>query len=247
MKEVYIAYFDFLGFKEFILNNDDVTLMRRMNHIFRDIEWTLGQGKRQPPRSGMIFADLSNSKINCLNISDTVVFWTNDTTSESLKDLFDVAYEFNWKENTFNFPVRGCITKGKLSIVKGNHSSKKGGSYSLSCLYGEGIIRAHTRAESQNWAGTVVDDIILKDFKELSEAEDFLKDYALKYKVPYKNGNNLNEEFVLRFSKGKLNYTAYENMVKDIYRVFQQDNKPTDHPSVQCKLENTVKFLKEYR
>ena len=59
MKEVYLAYFDFMGFKEFIQNNDDDVLMRRMGHIFRDIEICLGQGKYQEPRNGVIVADVS--------------------------------------------------------------------------------------------------------------------------------------------------------------------------------------------
>lgn len=71
MKEVYLAYFDFMGFKEFIQNNDDVVLMRRMGHIFRDIEMCLGKGEYKEARNGMILADISNSKLNCLNISDT--------------------------------------------------------------------------------------------------------------------------------------------------------------------------------
>jgi len=74
LKEVYLAYFDYLGFKEFIENNDDEVLMRRMGHIFRDIEGALGLGKYREPQNGVILSDLSNSSVNCLNISDTVLF-----------------------------------------------------------------------------------------------------------------------------------------------------------------------------
>ena len=68
MKEAYLAYFDFMGFKEFVYNNEDEVLMRRMGHIYRDIESSLGRGKNQKPSNGVVMADLSESKLNCLNI-----------------------------------------------------------------------------------------------------------------------------------------------------------------------------------
>lgn len=82
--ERFIAYFDYLGYKEFILNNDSKHLRTRAGHILRDIEASLGQGKYKEPHNGIIVADLSETRINCLNISDTVIFWTNDNSIESL-------------------------------------------------------------------------------------------------------------------------------------------------------------------
>lgn len=163
MKEVYLAYFDFMGFKEFIQNNSDESLMRRMGHIFRDIEICLGQGKYKEPRDGVILSDVSSSKLNCLNISDTVIIWTNDCELDSLKELINVAYEFNWREIGFNFPLRGAILKGKIREVTGREVNSEGGSYSVQCVYGKGIVDAHLKAESQNWAGTVIDQTILDE------------------------------------------------------------------------------------
>lgn len=249
MKEVFIAYFDFLGFKEFILNNtDENELMRRMGHIFRDIEFAIGQGKRQQPFGGKILADLSHSKLNTLNISDTVVFWTNDTEFESLKELIEVAYEFNWKENLFNFPVRGSISKGKIRIINGNQKNDKGGSYGVSCLYGKGIVYAHLKAESQDWAGTVIDNSIINEFSSEEVAKTFLEPFAVKYKIPYKPEIIQNdEEFAFRLNKGNLNEESFKNYSEDILRVFSQDNKSTSHSSVQRKINNTIDFLSTFK
>lgn len=249
MKEVFIAYFDFLGFKEFILNNtDENELMRRMGHIFRDIESAISQGKYQPPVDGRILADLTHSKLNILNISDTVVFWTNDTTMESLEELIKVAYDFNWRENLFNFPVRGSITKGKIRIVDGRNKNEKGGSYGVSCLYGKGIVNAHIKAESQEWAGTVIDNSIISEFDSEVEASTFLEPYAVKYSVPYKVAViQETEEYVFKLTKFKLNNVAFGNTKKSIERVFSQDNKSTSHPSVQLKIKNTIDFLSTFK
>lgn len=246
MKETYLAYFDFLGFKEFILNNEDEVLIQRMGHIYRDIEMALGQGKYNEPKNGVITANFSNSKLNCLNISDTVVFWTNDNELDSLKELLNVAFEFNWKENLYNFPLRGAIIKGKIRIVNGKTKTINGGSYGVSCLYGQGIVNAHLKAESQNWAGTVIDKSIVNEFKSAEEAHDFLKPYAVKYKIPYKNLDYETEEYAFRFTKENINIATFESKSNSINRVFSQDNKSVEHPSVQKKIENTIKYLKSF-
>src|SRR5690606_27212079 len=195
MKEVYLAYYDFMGFKEFIQNNEDVALMRRMGHIFRDIEICLGQGKYKEPRNGVIIADVSRSKLNCLNISDTVIVWTNDCQLDSLKELINVAYEFNWREIGYNFPLRGTILKGKIKEATGRHINSEGGSYSVQCVYGKGIVDAHLKAESQNWAGTVIDQSIIDDLTNFDQI-DFITEMTTKYEVPYKTGNS--EEYVFK-------------------------------------------------
>ena len=91
----FIAYFDYLGFKQFIENNDLDYQKRIMENNFRDIENALGQGKLKQPTHGAI-ADLANSNINCINFSDTIVFWTNDDSESSLIEIIEVAYKFNW-------------------------------------------------------------------------------------------------------------------------------------------------------
>lgn len=240
MKEVYLAYFDFMGFKEFIQNNEDEILMRRMGHIFRDIEICLGQGKYQEPRNGVLLADVSRSKLNCLNISDTVLIWTNDCEADSLKELINVAYEFNWREIGYNFPLRGSILKGKIREVTGRQTNSEGGSYSVQCVYGKGIVDAHLKAESQNWAGTVIDQTIIDDLTEF-ELLDFINEMTIKYPVPYKSGTV--EEFVFKIKRGQLNKTALENTLRDIDRVFSMDNKNIDNDSVKLKIDNTKKFI----
>src|SRR5690606_20541876 len=189
MQEVYLAYFDFMGFKKFILNNDDKVIIRRMGHIFRDIEGCLGRGKYQQPQNGKVFADISKSKLNCLNISDTVIFWTNDLTEESLSELIEVAYHFNWNEITNNFPLRGSIVKGNIEITSGKNLSEQGGIYSVQCLYGKGLVYAHELAESQEWAGTIIDDIVYHDLISNDKGKKLANKIILDYKVPIKNNN----------------------------------------------------------
>jgi len=242
MKEVYLAYFDFMGFKEFILNNDDDVLKRRMGHIFRDIEISLGQGKYQEPQRGVILADISTSKLNCLNISDTVLFWTNECNYDSLRELMNVAYTFNWREVGYNFPLRGSVVKGKVHEVSGKNVNGEGGSYSIQCLFGVGLVNAHDLAESQEWAGTVIDNSIIEDLVKEEGGLEFIENLALKYDVPFKKDVR-KEHYAFRLKGGKRSDEALKNALKQVDYVFNLDNKPTDDYRVKLKIKNTKDFI----
>lgn len=243
MKEVYLAYFDFMGFKEFIMNNNDEILMRRMGHIFRDIEISLGQGKYQEPRGGVILADISDSKLNCLNISDTVLFWTNDCEYESLKELISVAYSYNWREIGYNFPLRGSVVKGFVREVSGKNTNEKNGSYSIQCLYGKGLVEAHELAESQEWAGTIIHDSVIADLSKEENGIEFLENLAVKYNIPFKK-NIFHEFYAFKLKQGEISDEGLKNMINAIDEVFALDNKSVSDERVQLKIENTKEFLR---
>lgn len=87
-----------------------------MGNNFRDIESALGQGKYKQSSHGLI-ADISSSRINCINFSDTVVFFTNDTTEQSLVEILEVAYKFNKQAISMFFPARGALVFGEMRYV----------------------------------------------------------------------------------------------------------------------------------
>ena len=91
----FLAYFDYLGFQDFIERNEADYQKKIVNNIFRDIEGALGQGKVVENEHGYI-ADLSQVKINCINFSDTVIFWTDEDGVDDLRNLLNVALKFNW-------------------------------------------------------------------------------------------------------------------------------------------------------
>ncbi len=242
----FIAYFDYLGFKDFIENNDLSEQKKSMANIYRDIESALGQDNTNDMPHGVV-ADLSKSKINCINFSDTVVFFTNDDTKESLHELLEVAYKFNWQAIDFFFPVRGALVYGELVYVDYKEQNSHGGVYNINSVFGKGLVSAHIKAESQNWAGTVIDQSFVNQMNNMGlDSEVLLINYAKKYKVPYKDGIEEPDEYVLNIIKGTLNEEAFKNFGKGVTDNFENLNKSTDHPSVQIKLNNTLHFLKSY-
>lgn len=244
----FIAYFDYLGFKDFILNNDLAYQNRIMNNIFRDIESALGNGKYKEASIGAI-ADLSDSKINCINFSDTVVFWTNDASTESLIELLRVAHKFNWQAIDYFFPARGAIVFGDIIHADFRQKNEAGGMYNLNSIYGKGLVNSHLKTENQDWAGSVIDQSVINVLLARDiNPDDFLKEYAKKYKIPYKPGFELDEdEFALNIITGDLNDEAFKNYSANIEENFAKHNKSIENPGVKRKIENTIKFLESYK
>jgi hypothetical protein len=242
----FIAYFDYLGFKKFIENNTLDYQKRIVGNNFRDIESALGKGKTKPAKYGVI-ADLSESKINCINFSDTVVFWTNDDSTDSLVEILEVAHKFNWQAIDFFFPARGAIVYGEIVYIDFKQKNSTGGVYNINSVFGKGLVKAHEKAEMQHWAGTVFDESFINELVSRGyNPSDFLEPFAKKYIVPYKNKENNKEEYVMNIIQGTLNSVALKNYGDGIKSNFSSHNKSIDNKDVQEKLSNTLKFLESY-
>lgn len=242
----FIAYFDYLGFKDFIDNNNLEEQSRIMNNNFRDMEHALGKGKLKTVRIGVI-ADLSDSRINCINFSDTVVFFTNDNSENSLKEILEVAYEFNFREVVHCFPVRGALVYGEMAYVDHKQSNGYGGVYNVNSVYGKGLVKAHLRAEEQNWAGTLIDVSFIEEIESKGyNIETYLSPYAKKYIVPYKDEIKRQPEYVLSLIEGTLDDEALKNFSQGIKDNFGYYNKSTNDIRVQKKITNTIEFLNSY-
>ncbi len=243
----FIAYFDYLGFKQFIENNDVFYQRRIMGNIFRDIESALGQGKYIIAPSGGAIADISNSSINCINFSDTVVFWTNDQSIESLEEIIKVAHKFNHQNISHYFPARGSLVHGIIEHVEYKQESNRGGKYNINSVYGKGLVEAHVKANKQHWAGTVIDKSFINQMISMQiDPGSYLQPYAKLYNVPYKNEENNSEEFVMSLVNGNINEEAFTSLSNYIRINFAKHNKSIDSQDVQDKISNTINFLSSF-
>lgn len=240
----YIAYFDYLGFKDFIEKNDLDYQKRIMNNNFRDIELSLSNGETTEGKKGLI-GDRSKCKISCMNFSDTVVFWTTDDSYESLLELIQVAFNYNFRSNLYSFPTKGAIVFGELMHVNFMDQNSGTATYNVNSLYGKGLVLAHLKSEQQDWAGTVIDQSVIDELTRQG-VETFQRDITDKaclYKIPYKNGLVKEEEFALRLVNDNINEETYFNLSKRIENNFGEHNKSVEHEGVKRKLKNTIEFL----
>ena len=238
----FITYFDFLGFKNFILNNETDYIKRRIGHILRDIEMSLGQGNTKDAQYGVI-ADLSKSHLNCLNISDTVIFWTNDSSIESFNELLKVSFDFNWRVTCYHFGVKGAMVYDEIDIISGFQENENGGTYNVNSIYGKGLVNAHLKAENLDLAGCVIDQSIIDKISEFGDPKEIIGNYAMLYKTPYKNGLADEPEFLLKFFINEtIDQTAFDNRSKGIESAFFGDNKG-ESERAKVLLNNTIEFL----
>jgi hypothetical protein len=242
----FIGYFDLMGYTQFVMNNTTEETRRRLAHVLRDIENSLGRGALKDTPRGYI-ADLSQSTIKCISISDTIIYWTQDDSNESLEEFLDVCFRLNWMLNTYDFPIRGLMIYDELELIRGTDENDSGGLYSVTTMYGKGLITAHLKCDNQNWAGTCV-DATLSDLIENRGLTAILLDrVAIKTIVPYKEiPENQEEEYALRLVSAPLNEEGFNNLKRDIAAVFEADNKGMNNRSNEM-LANTLAFASKFR
>lgn len=242
----YITYFDFLGFKNFILNNDSDYIRKRVNNILRDIELSLGQGDFKNAPYGII-SDISKSKLNCLNISDTIILWTNDDSFESFNELLKVSFDFNWRVTRYHFPVRGSIVYDEIDLITHYQDTVSGGTYNVNSIFGKGLVNAHLKAENLDLAGCVIDESVIIQISQFDSFKELLDKYAELYNVPYKKQVSVDAEYMLRFFDCKtINEQTFENTKKNIHSAFENDNKGMNE-RVSILLKNTIDFLESFK
>ncbi|WP_045458210.1 hypothetical protein [Sporocytophaga myxococcoides] len=245
----FIAYFDFLGFSDFIEKNDSAKQHKVMRNIYLAIENALANWVSVKNHAGFYNPDISKSTLSTLNFSDTVIFITQDDSMNSFLEIMKVAFEFNSYSIRLEFPVRGCIVYDEIFFTPFNQKNQAGGVYHLTSVYGKGLVKAHIIANSQDWAGTIVEKSAIDYVNALptnTEIEPILEEFTKRYHVPFKNGDK-KEEYVLRITKGDLDDMLIENLKKNIANNFIQYNKSIEDSSVKQKLHNTLEFIESFR
>lgn len=237
----FIAYFDYLGFKQLLEGNDEERLENRAGHILRDLGMALAYDKDPVLDDGIFRPDISNNSINCLNISDTVIFWTIADTIANAKELFEVAYSFNWRSNLHNLPVRGCLIYDSFKFNNYSQRNSQDAIYSTNLMYGKGLLKVHNKVENLNWAGTVIDDSFVTKIRKEANFSTFFDDKVKEYLIPYKG--YYCKEIAMQIGKPIIdNEVALTNVIKMIKENFESDFK-TITPSVEEKMNNTIKFI----
>ena len=109
--ETFIAFFDILGFKEIINNNDLTEVKKLIRLLIRDIQTAVSEEKFVSSNPGRCIPDLEQQKVNCLIVSDSIVLWTNSNSELDFLGLVNVCYKFYWTHLNYGvFPLRGCLT-----------------------------------------------------------------------------------------------------------------------------------------
>lgn len=238
--KTFIAYFDFLGYKQFIENNDIEYLERRAEHILVSIGLALSQGESTQVSSVMAVPDISTCRVNCLNISDTIIFWGIEDTIANAIEVLKVVYKYNWQENIHGMPIRGCLIYDDFNIRTGSTTNAEGAIYSPNLIYGKGLLNAHLKTDSLDWAGTVIDQSFVNRISAETDFDEFISEYATIYDVPYKDEPR--SEYAINLWKGVETQEVLDRAKSMVREVFEKDNKGVNE-SVERKISNTCDFI----
>lgn len=246
--ETFIAFFDVLGFKE-IINNNDLTEMKRLfDHLLRDTQTALSDEKFVQSSQSTIVPNLKNQKVNCLHVSDSIVFWTNGQTEDDFMDLVSVCHTFYWRSLQTTFPMRGCLTFGEIEFSPSTINSINDINFYNYSLYGKGLVDAYTKADSIEFVGCILDNLAISKVKD-STINNLIYDQKIcMYKVPSKSGENY--ELVFRPVKYNHNDVSFRNTVKKINNLFTYASKTDINKmpeSVRIKMNNTIDFINYFR
>lgn len=244
--QTFIAFFDVLGFKEFIYNNDFEEVKRLFSHLLRDTQYAVAGEKSVMARPGVAVPDLSQQKINCLHVSDSIVFWTNKDEEADFSDLVEVCYTFYWRSLQTTFPLRGCLVHGEIDFNPYTITNEAGATFYNYSLIGKGLVEAYLKAESIEYAGCYIDQTALDKVEDRLVTKFIYAQKLCYYKVPFKTGEGY--EHVFRPVHGDHNDVSFRNRAKDIKRLFTHHTKVTTlSDGVRRKMNNTIDFLNYFR
>ncbi len=243
--EVFLAYFDVLGFKEFIDNSKPEIRERLMNNLMRDSQLAMTQDKTVE-HGGVLIPDLSQAKVHCLHVSDSIVFWTDGLSAENFSDIVLCSSLFLMRCIQMTFPVRGCIVAGEISFSPFTIKNENSHFYNSS-LYGKALIDGYLKAESQDWVGCYIDRSAISKVEEKHVDELIYSNRIVYYPVPFKDGTS-SYEYALRTIPRTINNVYFKNLAKSIVEVFERHTNGKPLPdSVRQKLTNTIKFYDYFR
>lgn len=245
--ETYIAFFDILGFKEIVLNNDLKSLNKKFNNFFRETQISVSTGKTIPVGKGIIVPDLSKIKVNCIHISDSVIFWTQKQDLKSFNKLIDTCKTFYQRSLQMEFPIRGAIVYGEMEFTPGIIKDGKKNFFGNFSFIGKGLVEAYMKAESLHLSACIVDNSVLTKIGE-SEVYKLIKNESMfYYNTPFNNGTS-EYEHLIKPINGDFSELFFRNRAKTIRENFEKlmYEKPMPQ-SVHEKMNNTIKLLEFFR
>jgi hypothetical protein len=257
----FIAYFGILGFKEFISNNDKAYVDHHLNHIYRESQHAVCKGHTVQGPNATLLPDFNFAEINCLHISDSILFWTESATQEEFLRLVEVCYKFLYTCLHASFPVRGCLVAGDIEYRPLHIVNAQGKRFDNSTLYGRGLIDAYEKAEAQDWAGCYIDqsvfDLKVKDENGNDTPERIISEQTVNtliynyrliyYPVPFKDGSQ-SYEHAFRHISQAINNVHLRNLAMTYTKTFNRHMNGNElPPGAKHKLFNTIKFLEAVR
>jgi hypothetical protein len=234
--QVYLAFFDILGFKQVNESNDNGYVVDAYSDAIREaVSSSKIFFKNILQKSGIEQkSELEDDlKLVYTIISDSIVIHTKNNEYTSFLVLLSACVSFLNEFIDSGLPLRGCISTGDLSVMK---VLDKEMSINSSILLGKPIIEAFELEKRFNWSGCTISKKLV-DYLQSDHPgwNDGMYPLILKHIVPKKQGP-VSEEYVVNWVTRKASKKELENM-------FAAHGKSIDTWEVKQKIDNTYEFI----
>ncbi|HXA03068.1 MAG TPA: hypothetical protein VNW99_13830 [Cytophagaceae bacterium] len=255
----YVANLDILGFKDLVCNNTHEELLSIYsmfsNGVVTESVSLFKYNKTSTSDGVSITPNLSNIFVNSMVISDSVILWTNNTSTRSFFDIM-ITIRFMLSHGVFlGIPLRGGLVAGPITFIE-NIATSNANNRQLT-FFGKSIIDSFSIEKKQELSGCIIDKacldlygselekelLITPDPQRLNRAisvESLRKrGFIMDYNVPIKDGSSLCET-VINWPSVISPKLPEEKIIES----FARHNKTVSKPEIQLKIENTLAFYR---
>jgi len=245
--KTYIGFFDILGFKEIVAQLELEELKKKFENLFRDSQIALSNGKTVQVGSASVVPDLSEMDVNCIHVSDSIIFWTNKDELNDFKRIIEVCKKFYQKSLQTDFLIRGAVVYGEMSFEPGTINTKENAIFGNFSFIGKGLVEAYLLGESLELCGCVIGNSVIEKIGDSEVYELVKNETAVLYCTPRKD-NQHDYLHVIKPIKGDFSELFFRNRATTIIKKFEKylNGKPMPQ-SVKKKLNNTLKFFETFK
>ncbi len=207
----FVAFLDIMGFKDRVARTNHAQLLKQLTNFNREITSYIGKYK--------------NSEIQLAQFSDSIVLFSNDTTSISLQTLAEVTRGIMQTAINLQIPMKGAIAQGKITC-----------DIPKQLFFGQALIDAYLLEENINYYGILVHHTAEKSVLTLIDNKKIFKDI----KAPLKSGKI--SHFELSWYINDDNKDIDLKKISSALKVIRQ----TVSDSPRKYIDNTLDVINEY-
>ena len=159
-----MAFFDIMGFKDFISRNSHEEVKNKMNKLKNILlSIRINYKKKETPIKPVMF-------------SDSIILISNLNSIIDLKELIHSIIFLIKNCFKANIPIKGAISKGMFTCDSDN-----------SLYFGQPLIDAYKIQNSIKYYGCIIDNVVENDY--INYCNNFILNKILvKYKTPFTKG-----------------------------------------------------------
>ncbi len=155
----FVAFLDIMGFKDRVARTEHNRLLEQLTNFNKEITKHIGK--------------YSNAEIQLAQFSDSIVFFSNDISSQSLGTLAEVTRGIMQTAIKQQIPIKGAIAQGQITC-----------DIPKQLFFGQALIDAYLLEESINYYGVLVHHTAEESMMQLGQESNIFKDI----KAPLKSG-----------------------------------------------------------